>query len=124
MAEGFMKSFDDTLEVFSAGTKPSDWVHPKAVMVMKETGIDLSGNKPKNVDLFLNKEFDFVITVCENAKESCPIFYGKVGEVLHIGFEDPAEATGTDEEILNEFRRIRDEIRRDFYKFYITRIKG
>jgi len=119
-----MKSFDDTLEVFSAGTKPSDWVHPKAVMVMKETGIDLSGNKPKNVDLFLNKEFDFVITVCENAKESCPIFYGKVVEVLHIGFEVPAEATGTDEEILNEFRRIRDEIRRDFYKFYITRIKG
>ncbi|MHC1739450.1 MAG: arsenate reductase ArsC [Ignavibacteriaceae bacterium] len=118
MAEGFMKSFDDTIEVFSAGTNPSDKVHPKAVLVMKESGIDLSGNYPKKVDTFLKDTFDYVITVCDNAKESCPVFFGKVGETLHIGFEDPAEATGTEEEITSEFRRIRDEIKKDFYNFY------
>lgn len=124
MAEGFMKSFDDTLEVFSAGTNPSDKVHPKAVQVMKESGIDLSGNYPKKVDMFLKDRFDYVITVCDNARESCPVFFGKVGETLHIGFEDPAEATGTEDEITSEFRRIRDEIKKDFYNFYLTKVKG
>jgi arsenate reductase len=118
MAEGFLKSFDKNLEVFSAGTKPSSQVHPKAVIVMKEAGIDISENFPKNADQFINDEIDFVITVCCNAKESCPVFIGKVGKQLHIGFEDPAEAVGTEEEILSEFRRIRDEIKNDFYKFY------
>lgn len=119
-----MKSFDDTLEVFSAGTNPSDKVHPKAVQVMKESGIDLSGNYPKKVDMFLKDRFDYVITVCDNARESCPVFFGKVGETLHIGFEDPAEATGTEDEITSEFRRIRDEIKKDFYNFYLTKVKG
>lgn len=118
MAEGFLKSFDQELEVFSAGTKPSFKVHPKAIEVMNEIGIDLSKNFPKMVDQFLNEPFDYVITVCDNAKETCPVFIGKVGKQLHIGFEDPAEATGTEEEILNTFRRIRDEIKNDFYKFY------
>lgn len=118
MAEGFLKSFDGTLEVFSAGTNPSGKVHPKAVLVMKESGINLSGNYPKKVDTFLKDAFDYVITVCDNAKESCPVFFGKVGETLHIGFEDPAEATGTEEEITSEFRRIRDEIKKDFFDFY------
>ncbi|HOJ18227.1 MAG TPA: arsenate reductase ArsC [Ignavibacteriaceae bacterium] len=118
MAEGFMKSFDDTLEVFSAGTNPSDRVHPKAVQVMKESGIDLSDNYPKKADIFLNERFDYVITVCDNARENCPVFFGRVGETIHIGFEDPAEATGTEEEVMNEFRRIRDEIKKDFFKFY------
>ncbi|AFN74305.1 Arsenate reductase [Melioribacter roseus P3M-2] len=120
MAEGFLKSFDPDLEVFSAGTNPSSQVHPNAVKVMKEVGIDLSNNYPKNVDEFINQSFDYVITVCDNAKETCPVFMGKVKHQLHIGFEDPAEATGTEEEILNTFRRIRDEIKRDFYQFYIN----
>ncbi|MFA7288179.1 MAG: arsenate reductase ArsC [Melioribacteraceae bacterium] len=118
MAEEFLKSLDSNLVVHSAGTKPSNQVHPKAIQVMNEIGIDLSQNYPKNVDQFLNEPFDFVITVCDNAKESCPVFIGKVGKQLHIGFEDPAEATGTEEEILSEFRRVRDEIKRDFNAFY------
>lgn len=123
MAEGFLKSFDENLEVYSAGTKPSTQVHPKAVQVMNEVGIDLSKNYPKQSDQFINDELDFVITVCDNAKESCPVFLGKVGKQLHIGFEDPADATGTEEEILRVFRRIRDEIKKDFYEFYLKELK-
>jgi len=119
MAEGFLKFFDPALEVFSAGTNPSENIHPKAVQVMQEIGIDISKGYPKNVEMFLNQSFDYVITVCDNAKETCPVFNGDVKKQLHIGFEDPAEATGTDEEILAEFRRIRDEIKRDFHKFYL-----
>lgn len=118
MAEGFLKSFDLELEVHSAGTKPSSQVHPKAIQVMSEVGIDLSNNYPKNTDQFISEAIDYVITVCDNAKESCPVFIGKVGKQLHIGFEDPAEAIGTEEEILTEFRRIRDEIKNDFFNFY------
>ena len=124
MAEGFLKSFDNELEVYSAGTNPSKQVHPKAIQVMKEVGIDLSKNYPKMVDQFLNESFYYVITVCDNAKETCPVFIGKVGKQLHIGFEDPADATGTEEEILSEFRRIRDEIKNDFYKFYEENLRS
>lgn len=118
MAEGFLKSFDSKLEVFSAGTKPASKVHPKAIQVMKEIGIDISKNYPKNVEQFLDEAFDYVITVCDNAKETCPIFLGKVGKQLHIGFEDPADAIGTDEEILRVFRKVRDEINKNFIEFY------
>lgn len=118
MAEGFLKSFDSTLEVLSAGTNPSSKVHPRAIQVMKEVGIDLSKNYPKLVDQFLNESFDYVITVCDNAKETCPVFLGRVGKQLHIGFEDPAEATGTEEEILSVFRNVRDQIKKDFLKFH------
>ncbi len=117
MAEGFLRSYDPEIEVFSAGTDPSDLVHPKAVEVMKEKGIDLSGHYPQKVDEFLDDAFDYVITVCGHAKENCPVFLGEVKQHLHIGFEDPAEATGTEEEILNEFRRIRDEIRERMQAF-------
>jgi arsenate reductase (thioredoxin) len=120
MAEGFLKSFDSNLEVHSAGTNPSKQVHPKSIQVMKEVGIDISNNFTKKVDEFLNNSFDYVITVCDNAKETCPVFIGKVGKQLHIGFEDPAEATGTEEEILATFRKIRDEIKEKFYEFYNT----
>jgi arsenate reductase len=123
MAEGFLKSFDENLEVFSAGTKPSDKVNPKAIQVMKEIGIDISSGVPEDVDKYLSQSFDYVITVCDNAKESCPIFIGKVKHQLHIGFEDPADATGTDEEILSVFKRVRDEIKRDFYEFYLKELK-
>ena len=123
MAEGFLKSFNSNLQVDSAGTSPSGKIHPKAVQVMKEIGIDISTGFPKNVDQFLDRYFDYVITVCDNARETCPVFMGDVKNQLHIGFEDPAEATGTEEQILTEFRRIRDEIRRDFEKFYQENIK-
>lgn len=111
MAEGFLRSFDPALEVKSAGTDPSDQVHPKAVKVMQELGIDLSDHHPQKVDEYLDDAFDYVITVCGHAKENCPVFLGEVKRHLHIGFDDPAEATGTEEEVLEEFRRIRDEIR-------------
>ena len=118
MAEGFLKSFDEKLKVFSAGTEPAFEVHPLAVKVMKELNIDLTQNEPKSVNQFLTEEFDFVITVCGGAKESCPMFTGNVKQIIHIGFDDPADATGTFEEILKEFRRIRDEIKNDFFEFY------
>ena len=79
MAEGFLKSFDKTLEVFSAGTAPSSQVHPLAVKVMSEVGIDISKSYPKNVDQFLNNSFDYVITVCGGANKICPAFMGKIG---------------------------------------------
>jgi len=122
MAEGFLKSFDNSLIVYSAGTNPSTNVNPNAIKVMNEVGIDLSNNYPKSVDQFLNESFDYVITVCDNAKETCPLFIGKVKHHLHIGFEDPADAVGTNEEILTVFRKVRDEIKRDFYNFYTKNI--
>jgi arsenate reductase len=123
MAEGFLKSLDSNLEVYSAGTSPASQVHPKAIQVTKEIGIDISGGAPKNVDRFLDQSFDYVITVCDHAKETCPVFMGDVKEQLHLGFDDPAEVTGTDEEILSEFRRVRDEIRNQFQQFYRQKIK-
>ena len=120
MAEGFLRSFDPGLEVFSAGTAPSDQVHPKAILVMRELGIDLSGHYPRKVDEFLNEVFDYVITVCGHARENYPVFTGEVKKQLHIGFDDPAEATGTEEEIMEEFRRIRDEIREQMNAFLQT----
>lgn len=118
MAEGFLKSLDKRYKVFSAGTEPSARVHPIAIKVMKEMDIDISGYKPKSVNNFLETDFDYVITVCGGAKETCPNFSGKVKNRLHIGFDDPAESEGTEEQITSEFRRIRDEIIRDFKDFY------
>jgi arsenate reductase len=118
MAEGFLKSFDSRLEVFSAGTNPASQANANAVAVMKEVGIDISQNEPKNVSLFLSDSFDYVITVCEDAKESCPYFSGNVRHRMHIGFEDPAKAQGTAEEILAVYRKIRNQIREEFLKFY------
>ncbi len=124
MAEGFLKSFDPTLVVRSAGTRPSAEVHPKAIRVMREIGIDISKGEPKSVERFLHDSFDFVITVCDDAREHCPVFSGEVKERLHIGFEDPALAKGTDEEVLAVFRRVRDEIKDAFWQLYRTKIKG
>jgi len=123
MAEGFLKSFDRSLEVYSAGTKPAEQVHPKAIAVMSELGVNLSRSQPKSVDEFLSQRFDYVITVCDQARETCPVFTGEVQQQLHIGFDDPAEATGTEEEVLSEFRRIRDEIYQELKQFYNFKIK-
>lgn len=123
MAEGFLKSFDSELEVFSAGTSPAARVHPRAMAVMKEAGIDISAHSPKSVDQFLSLPFDYVVTVCDNAKEQCPVFSGNVKHRLHIGFDDPSEAFGTDESVMAEFRRVRDEIREGFMRLYSDTIK-
>lgn len=122
MAEGFLKSFDPNLEVHSAGTEPAQQVHPKAVQVMGEQGIDLSGNVPQRVDEFLSRPFDYVITVCDHARETCPVFTGEVHQRLHMGFDDPAAAQGSEAEILSVFRRVRDEIQLRFFQFYKTHI--
>lgn len=123
MAEGFLKSFDSRLEVYSAGTNPAANANPNAVAAMKEAGMDISGNKPKNVEIFLADPFDYVITVCNNAMETCLYFSGRVKHRLHMGFEDPAEAKGSFEEVMPEYRRVRDEIREGFWKFYLETIK-
>lgn len=117
MAEGFLKSFDKSLEVYSAGTKAEKNINPYAVKVMAEKGIDISQQKPKSVDLFLKESFDYVITVCDGAKEVCPVFTGNVIQRLHMGFEDPADAKGTDEEKLIIYRYVRDQIREEFLHF-------
>ncbi len=123
MAEGVLKSFGNHLEVYSAGTNIAKEVHPFAIEVMKEIGIDISLNYPKPVSKFLDKDFDFVITVCDDAKENCPVFLGKVKNQLHIGFPDPAKATGSKEEVLKIFREVRDEIYKKFKELYENFIK-
>ncbi|HCC70629.1 MAG TPA: protein tyrosine phosphatase [Bacteroidales bacterium] len=124
MAEGFLKSFNENLDVYSAGTSPARKIHPKAILVMAEEGIDLSFHKPKLVDEFLKDSFDYVTTVCGDAKENCPVFSGNVKKRLHIGFEDPAKATGSEEEILQKFRRVREEIKEGFYSFYKEKLQN
>ena len=124
MAEGLLKSFDSRLEVYSAGTHPAPHANPNAVAAMKELGIDISGNKPKSVDIFLADPFDYVITVCGGARETCPAFLGKVKNRLHTGFDDPADAVGTIEEVMPVYRRIRDEISAGFHAFYAEKIKA
>jgi arsenate reductase len=85
---------------------------------MNEIGIDISANLPKSVGQFLNLRFDYVITVCDHAKETCPLFTGSVSHRIHIGFDDPSEAFGSEEEVENEFRRVRDEIGQAFKQFH------
>ena len=123
MAHGFLQSFSPALKVYSAGTRPAAQVNPTAVKVMQEAGIDISSHTPHNVEEYLGQEWDYVITVCGGANENCPAFIGKVRHRLHIGFEDPSEATGSPEFIMGEFRRIRDEIKERFLEFYRTNIK-
>ena len=118
MAQGFLKSFDNKIEVHSAGTFPATKVNQRAIGVMAEVGIDISKNAPKSVDEFLNDKWDYVITVCDDAKETCPVFLGKVKHRLHIGFDDPTHAIGTEEFIMSEFRKVRDLIRMEFRNFY------
>ena len=110
MGEGLLRhDAGDRFEVSSAGTKPSK-VRSEAISVMRELGIDISGHRSKSVDEFNGQPFDYVLTVCDNARESCPIFPGKA-IVMHQGFEDPAAVQGFEEERLAAFRRVRDELR-------------
>jgi arsenate reductase len=117
MAEALVRRLRPEWEVYSAGTEPAPQVHPYTVEVMREVGIDMSNARPKSVDRFVRLPFDYVITVCDHARETCPVFLGEVRHRLHIGFDDPAEAVGSKAEILAEFRRVRDEIRDAFERF-------
>jgi arsenate reductase len=123
MAHGFLQHLDKKMTVCSAGTNPSDKINEKAVVVMKEVGIDISHHKPKSIEIYLDDVWDYVITVCDNANETCPVFLGKVNHRLHFGFEDPSKVIGSEEHIWSEFRRVRNEIKKAFYKFYFENIK-
>jgi arsenate reductase (thioredoxin) len=124
MAEGFLRSFDQTLEVYSAGTEPASKVSSQAIAAMKEVGIDISRNSPKNVNQFIKHTFDYVITVCDDANESCPVFIGQVRHRVHIGFDDPTWTFGSEEEIAAAHRRVRDQIKTTLFTFYEENLKG
>lgn len=118
IAHGFLQSFDERLQVYSAGTQASGQLNKKAVAVMKEVGIDISLHTSASVQLYLKDSWDYVITVCGGAKETCPSFVGNVKHHLHMGFDDPSEVTGTPAYIHQEFIRVRNEIKDQFFTFY------
>lgn len=116
IAEGFLRHFSEgNAEVYSAGIE-THGVNPKAIRVMAESGIDISAHTSNNVNEYAGIDFDYVITVCDHAKESCPNFPGKA-QKLHYNFPDPAKATGTEEEVMEEFRRVRDLIKAYSFDF-------
>lgn len=123
MAHGFLQSLDERIMVFSAGTEASGKLNTKAVEVMADIGIDISRHTSDSVDVYLNEVWDYVITVCGGANETCPAFVGNVKHRLHIGFDDPSHAVGSQEFIHREFIRVRDEIKEAFSKFYLEKIK-
>ena len=117
MAEGIANHFwSHQLEAFSAGTEAT-YVHPTAIDVLKEIGIDISGHHSKNLSAFDGLMFDYVISLCGSAHETCPLYIGGTKKT-HIGFDDPAKAQGTQEEVLCEFRRVRDEIKEKLTAFF------
>jgi arsenate reductase len=114
MAEGILRAAADNLiDVHSAGSNPAGFVHPKAIEVMKEIGVDISAHTSKHMNTFLDRQIATVITVCGNADQVCPIFPGQLNR-HHWGFDDPAHAQGSEEQVLEEFRRVRDEMRKVF----------
>jgi len=118
MAEHLLRSIDPELDIFSAGTEPGRIINPRTVKVMAEIGIDVSKSKTRKLDYFVTSPFDYVITVCDDAREKCPVFQGMVKNRLHIGFDDPEMATGTEEKVMNVYRKIRDQINIKFLEFY------
>jgi len=123
MAHGFLQSFDSRITVCSAGTQASGKLNQKAVAAMKDAGLDIGNHTSDSVEKYLNEEWDYVITVCGGANEECPAFFGKVKNRLHIGFDDPSHAVGTEDFIRSEFIRVRDVIKEGFYKLYVEQIK-
>jgi arsenate reductase len=122
IAEGILRrALGDAFRVASAGSKPAGFVHPLAIRVLAEIGIDLSGHRSKHLSEFLNQPVETVITVCGHADQACPIFPGQVNR-YHWGFDDPAHTTGTEEEQLLVFRRVRDEIARVFHAYAAGRL--
>ena len=124
MAHGFLQSFSKDLIVRSAGTQPAKQVNQTAAKVMKELGIDIYTHTPQLVDKYINEEWDYVITVCDDANETCPAFMGKVKQRIHMGFEDPSHKTGTPEYVMSEYYRIRDMIKEQFHRFYLENLKA
>lgn len=120
MAEGILKEISHDVEIYSAGTNAEGKVNPFAVKAMSEIGIDISNQLSEPISDYLDKSFDYVVTVCDGAKASCPVFTGSVEQRLHMGFEDPAEARGTEEEVMPVYRRIRDEIKERFSDWYLS----
>ena len=121
MSEGLLRNLaGDRYEAFSAGSKPAGYVHPLAIRAMKELGEDISRHRSKSLDEFVGQPFDYVITVCDHAREACPVFPGAAHQ-LHWGFDDPAHAEGTDEEKMKVFRRVRDEIENRLRRFIAAR---
>jgi arsenate reductase (thioredoxin) len=124
LAEGFLRAAaGDILDVQSAGSKPAGYVHPMAIKVMQEAGIDISGHHSKHLSEFLNRKIETVITVCGNVDQACPIFPGQVNR-HHWAFYDPAKAEGSEEEVLKVFRQVRDEIKRVFEAYGAGRRDG
>ena len=123
MAHGFLQSFDARLTVCSAGTQASGSLNMKAVEAMKDAGLDISRHTSDSVEKYLNENWDYVITVCGGANEQCPTFNGKVKHRLHMGFDDPSHAIGTESSIWGEFIRVRNEIREEFSEFYHLQLK-
>lgn len=122
LAEGILRAaLNDKFRVASAGSKPAGYVHPLGIQVMQEIGIDISGHHSKHLDEFLSDNVETVITVCGNADQVCPMFPGQMNR-HHWGFDDPAHATGTEEEQLAVFRRVRDEIARVFQAYAAGRL--
>lgn len=116
MAEGYLRYFSyGKAEIYSAGIE-THGVNPKAIDVMKEDGVDISRHTSNNIDEYRELNFDFVITVCDNAKENCPYFSSQA-QKFHYHFPDPAKATGTEEQVLNEFRKVRDAIKESSLNF-------
>jgi len=117
MAEGLINQYlNDTWIAYSAGTKPAGYVHPMAIAVLKELGIDISDHESKSTDHFRDKIVDWVVTVCDDAAENCPLWLGQ-GNTVHISFPDPAKASGTDEDKMMVFRQVRDDIREQVLGF-------
>jgi len=123
MAHGFLQSFNPNISVRSAGTEASGKLNQNAVKAMAEIGVDISHHTSDSVEKYLHDEWNYVVTVCGGANEACPAFMGKVKHRLHIGFDDPSHAEGTEEFICSEFIRVRDEIKEGFYKLYVEQIK-
>ena len=126
MAEAILKKIDPDLIVESAGPDPAELVHPLTIKALEEIGIDISQSATSHINQFLNQDWDFVITVCDIAKESCPVFLGNVKTTIHIKFADPLEYEGDDEFLLKLIRRTRDQIIiefEDFYKEYLSKNK-
>jgi arsenate reductase len=116
MAEGLLLHLrNNEFEVFSAGVDPKD-VHPKAVQAMQDIGIDITKQKSKHIDDLPVKEFDYTITLCDHAAQNCPVFSGK-GQRVHHGFSDPAAVQGNDHEVLEAFRKVRDELKQFIISF-------
>lgn len=124
LAEGILqKALGDRFRVASAGSKPAGYVHPLGIKALAEIGIDISAHESKHMDLFLDDEVETVITVCGNADQACPVFPGQMNR-HHWPFDDPAHATGSEEEQMAVFRRVRDEIRRVFEAYAAGRLDG